>query len=1492
MVNVLKILVKTILYGMLSLFFILFISIILLKIPSNQVRLANYFRPKIEKAINFPIELKSIQFKFSNELILNNIKIKDRQNNSMIDIKELDVNFDWIQLLFRGNRPLMSSARLIRPDVHIILDSTTNRVNMTEFVDAIVAALADPNAVNDGPSAIFTIKDVEVINGKFRLDNNNLPNQSSPDYFDIAHWGLDKIYSKVENFYVVNDTIALNVIGLKAKDEFTNVEIKKLDTKFLVSNKIMRYDDLSLYVNDSWVSDKFLITYNDITELTDFINLANMEARFKGAIVEGKDIAKFIPAMNKYLGKYRLNGRMSGFVNNLDLLDFEIGFGKSSALRGDLAFMGLPNIDNMVMDLSLVPSVFNPEDLTVFIPSSAVEKMKIIGRTTFTGDYNGTNQKFNFKGKANTQLGFMSGDLNFNLKEQTDASAYDGNIQLTGFQLGKLLKLEEYLNKINLETSIKGNGFSNQTANVEIDAYVSEIDFNDYPYKNISLKGNLSQSLFNGIVAISDTNVSLNAIGQIDLRYDIPHYSLNGIIRHSNLLPLNFSPDTLNIRTEFEGDFNFSSIDDLSGILDLTDFVLSKPGSPDLVLNELNFVSNLKNPFERSYSFDSEIMDAKVLGNFRPSSFLRDLKQMGQEFIQYFTLNKSQQDEYYQTAFKGGDEEYYADINIILKQSSQILKRWFPSLYLSDQTVLNANIDKSKYYNFSMQSYPDTMKIGDYNFLQSVFSVQSSKEFGGPGISTSLYYKSRKQQLNFLTPTENLILDALWDQDKINFITQLKQEGENNYGHLNGQWTIEKNGFNLNFKDSYFTILGQDWMIDPKNNLSFGPNLFKAQNVNLTNGDQALVVNGDISEDSTAILSLNANNFQLNTLKPLFSVPIEGNLNASLSIRDWFKDSKIDGWTTIDSLFLGNLKIGNMIGFGNYNPIEKKMELDFNFDRENQSFLVAKGTYQPSLLENYLDLNVEMNRTSVKILEPFTKGLFSKFDGYGSGYIHIGGELTNPDITGDIIVDSVQLVYDYLNQKSFVSDTVHFENRSIQAKNWNILDEEGNKAQLNARIDFQKNKPLFFELNTKFDHFKLLNTVRQPDSYYYGLGYGTGFTNVRGENNKVYIDGKIQTNDGTQIFIPLDNEEQFGTDGVGYEFLSIVKEQESRLLEDTVKKTELGIEMDMDFVVTPEAYGEVIFDSQKGDLMRIYGNGNLNMGITPKGDFTLKGKYAIEQGDYTFSLQNVFNKKFIIDRNSSISWDGDPLDGKVDIKAIYTQYASLFPILLDTTNKSNLPEFKRRYPVDVQINLANRLLSPDVSFKIGIRDYPNDVNFNSSVTAFTNRLRTDEQELTKQVSNVLLFGQLTSPYGVSNLELGNFVGNFTEMLSNQLSNLASRLNKNLSLDVYLGGGGFTQEFISNLQLRASYNFNDRFRITRSGAFTDARNQTSARLLLGDWAAEWFIKKDGSLRLKGYNRNVQTSLAGSLESYQINQTFGTSLSYQKNFNRFFWQKRKD
>jgi hypothetical protein len=1491
MIKYLKILAKSFLYGLVAIFLLLFMIILLLRSPSNQTKLANYYSPQIEKAIGYPVTLDRIQLKFFDEVSFWGLKVQDPWGKEMIYIQQLDINFSIYDLLLGTSQPALDYARLIHPKVHLIFEKKSGKMNLEEFIDRLSAWLSPGEKDPKAPTSMFFIHEGEVVDGIFQLDDYQSKDEGTSSHFDMSHFSIHKINSKIKEFYVKDDTIAVQTIGLTGIDPDTKFFVKSLDTHFMISEKQMRFDQLSLWFNDSWLKNKVVMNYATKGSLSKWISDVNMQANFDDAKIFGEDLGRFISSMNEYKGIYRLKGQLNGTVQNLRLKNFELGFGAKSVLRGDFGFKGLPEMEKTEMDFHMKNSFFVPQDLATFIPKSATEKMKIFGPTTLDGTFKGTHNLFVTDSELSTDLGYLEANFKMALKDSMAFSSYDGRLILKKFRLGTFLDLQQYVGNIDLDANIKGTGFSSKTANVDFDGIISEINLNHYAYQRVALRGSLQKQLFKGAVSIKDTNLIATALGEINLRETKPHYDLDGRIIKADLSKLNLLKSPLKIKSDVKLNLKLNDLDDLEGAVILTDLTIQKPNSEDLNLDLLSFNSDLSQKNKKRYKLTSDLISMDVEGDFTPTRMKLDVIQLWEEYVNYFKKNDSERNKFYQNKFSDNSSKYHADFTVVCHHLSPILMRWFPSVDIGRNTVFSGNITKGRALNLSIESYPDTLIFGGYKFYQSILSYQSSKFLGSSEISSSLVFQSRRQNLNFLTPTENFKLGALWDQDHINFTLDFKQQEEENSAHLGGVWKFEKEGYSLRLADSYFKILGQNWSIDPLNRLSFIGSELMADHVFISNNKQSISLQGSLSKDSTNVLTLKAKKFQLETLKPIISIQSIGELNAEVTIQDWYQHTHIDGWAKVDSFKIGKIYIGNLVGLGTYRAEEKVMDLDFNLNRLGESVMSMNGVYRPYEDSDKLDLTADLNKTNLQIFEPFTSGLFSNIYGDAFGKIHIGGSISQPIVRGKLAVQKAGLTFDYLNTSLAFSDTIEFVPRQILAKNWLIKDPDGNSAKLNTTLNFPIDRPFELSLAADLNKFRILNTKRNPSSIYYGIGYASGAMKIDGTIQKLVISGDIKTEKGTRLFIPLDREEVISEEE-DYEFFSKTLKSTSEIEKETLSKklSEDGLQLDLNLEITPDAYAEVQIDQTKGDLMRVYGKGNVNLNLDKRGKFQMNGEYAIDQGDYTFTLQNIINKKFNIEKNSKISWNGNPVDAQVNIKAIYTQYASLYPILLDTTNKGNSPEFKRRYPVDVSINLKNRLLSPDISFNLGVRDYPKDVNFNSSVTAFANRIKTDEQELTRQVSNILLFGQLVPPSGASGIEFGNLVGNFTEMLSNQLSNLASKINKDLNIDVYFGGSSLNQDLLTSLQLRATYNINDELRITRSGGFTDARNQTDLQILLGDWSTEWYIRKDGNLRLKAYTRNVQTSLAGSLNSYQINRNFGASIIFNKNFNHFFWQKK--
>lgn len=1002
MLKFIKILAKTFLYSLVIVFFLLFGITVLLKAPANQTLLARYFSPKIEQSIGYPLTFERIQFKFFDELSLWNVQVKDPWGKEMIKIEQLDVNFNLSDLLMHGNKPTMEFARLVKPRVHLIFDKKDGKMNMDEFIVRLTNWLSNPNTPSTSPSALFKIKEVDVQNGQFLLDDDQVKNESSPKNFDISHFSLVQINSKVHNFYVFGDTIALQTEGFRAIDPMTKFKVHRLDTKFLICEKQMRFDQVSLFFNQSWIGNKVTMDYKNFKSLKDWNRNVFMRADFKGAKVSGEDLGRFVNAMYEYPGIYRLQGKLAGTVAQLALHKFSLGFGQKSVLRGDFSFKGLPKIDQTVMKFSMGSSVFQPNDLAIFISAAAAQKMKIVGPVNFTGNFSGTNKDFTTSGILRTGLGIIDAKVKMSLKDSMSISAYDGNLNLKKFKLGKLLDLQNYLGTIDLNGHIKGTGFSNKSAKVDFDGLISEINFHHYAYKRVSLKGNLQKQLFKGIVSVKDSNLIANMIGEINLRGKKAHYQLNGIINRADLMAMKWVQDPLKISSEFEVDLLMNDLDDLEGKAALSEIILSKPGIEDLPVRLCSFQADLSNPLKRSYKLNSDLVSAELNGSFLPSNLQADFEQLLHELGLYFKQNQLERLAYYAENKPMTHQKYQSDFTITFHEPKPLLNRWFPSFEMSRNTVFFGNINSARSYQVSLESYPDTLVFGNYKFYQSIFSLQSSKFLGSPELSSSLVFQSRKQQLNFLAPTELLKVDALWDQDRIHFNFDFKQQGEDNSAHLAGVWKFENEGFGLKFKDSYFRILGQDWAIDTRNQIGLMGKDWKAENLYLTNQDQLIAMNGSLSKDSSAILSLKAENFQLATLGPLFSVKSNGILNAELNLKNWYQNSEIDSWLKIDSLYLGKVFIGNVQGLGNFSSALNAMDLDLTVNRLDENILTINGLYRPAAEEQKLDLLADLNKTDLKILEPFTKGVFSNFSGDAVGKLQIKGHFREPEVEGKL----------------------------------------------------------------------------------------------------------------------------------------------------------------------------------------------------------------------------------------------------------------------------------------------------------------------------------------------------------------------------------------------------------------------------------------------------------------------------------------------------------
>ncbi|WP_421826463.1 translocation/assembly module TamB domain-containing protein [Larkinella sp.] len=1499
------ILLKTLLYTVLVVLLVVGIVGVSLQIPAVQTKLVRYAAQRVSEKLLFPVDIQKIDINFSfpnvwvNSVTLEEVTIRNRDLKPMIRVGRLEVTLALETLINNSATDIhLDEVLLYKPQVDLVKDAKTGNLNIDDFLERINEMTRDttkPSIANQ--NIPFTIGKATLIDGKFTYHDMRKPTMGGR-LFDYNHFLVSGLSANLNSFLLLGDTIAVNIGRMKGFEKQANLRIHRLDTKFLYCAKEMRLDSLFARINGSTVRNRLVFSYDSFSAFNEFNDEVVMRANLRNAVVRAQDLAPFTSYFNNNFDVARATGDYLGRIRNFKVTNADIRFGANfrSRLVGDLAFKGLPDSDvNTVVDFRFKPSQVNMADIRPYYSDSAFNSIaRKLGTVDFAATYAGRFIDFKTVGTFKTGIGTVSGDLALHLNGD-QRTTYSGNLKLSDINVGSLIDQPDLVQKVDGQGKFVGRGLTIKDGSLDLNAQFTRVGFQKYNYRNLVVQGNLQQSFFRGLVSVKDTNLTFNLNGAFDLRGPKNLFDVRGTVQQANFLATNLLDDSLIVRSDLDVQLQGNTLNELVGNARLLNTFVTY-GKRSLVLDTL-FMSSVITGNERSISINSDYLDADLKGNFQLTQVADDLNRIAKEYRLNFAGNAAGLAAYYQGKLKKtlSVTPYNIDYSFLLKNSQPLLTLVYPSLYVSPNTKLEGRFGVDQSSLLTLNGTIDTLKFDDYNFYKSTVDLNTSKFVNSPDVLASLIINSTQQQFGSLAATENLQAEASWDVNHIDFTTSLQQQKSTNRADLNGSLTFKGDAIDIELERSKFRLLDSTWTISPENLIRVvGPEI-TVRNLAVSNRNQLISVSGKASQDSLQTLDIETKNFLLETLNPVLKTKVSGVANGKVAVRGLYGLPLLDGAITIDSLKYNDFLIGNVVNRSTLDQ-SNRINLDTRIRRLDREVLAITGMYTPGeSAANPLDLKAVLEGTDLRLVEPFVKDLASNISGTATGVVTIKGKAGSPVLGGTVDITNGKLTLDYLKADLGFSDKIYFGPSEIVAKNMVLTDLNGGRATLQGGVFHDGFKYFTVDLNVvDMKNFKILNTTLKDNDQFYGTAVVSGRAGIEGPFDNLAIRANVTSNRGTRIYIPLDQAASVSQEEV-IRFINV--NPAHRDSANTQPEVDLsGIRMDFNLSITPDAYCEIQLDRQTGDIIKAYGSGQLAMRIDTKGDFTMTGAYEIQQGEYTFTFENVINKRFQMLPNSRITWTGDPYEAMVDVKTAYTQYASLAPILqYYSSNSSNNPDRTRRYPVDLLINLNGRLLAPDISYDLKVKEYPQQPDFRQAVAAFESRLQSNDQELGRQVSSILLFSQLAPGEGLglidpasptsSNVVGSGLTNSLSELLSNQISRLASTLDKNLDVGVSLNG--LDQNLVNNLQVRLSYRFNDRFRISRDGGFTYGQNQTSVASLLGEWTLEYWLSPDGQLRLKMYNRN-QNQL-GSLNA----TTYGTlttgggmSIQYTRSFNRLF------
>lgn len=1334
---------------------------------------------------------------------------------------------------------------------------------------------------------LITVNNIKIKDGGLTIESENgiAPNINM---FDGGHIIASFINGSLKNVQFKKDTVTAS-INIAAKDR-SGFEIKKIAATYKFTPEEMEFRDLDLITNRSHVKNYFVMRYNNFNEdFANFEQAVNVEANFTGSVVSSYDIAYFSPSLRTWQRNFLINGNVSGTIDNLSGKTMQIGSG-NNYFDGDIAIRGLTHATETYLNLKSNDLRTTYTELATLIPSLrkvTSPNLRALGNIHFAGTFIGFFKDFVTYGTLSTDMGTLITDVHIQFPGN-GPSVYSGKIITNNFKLGRFIS-DAQLGNISFNGNIAGRGFNAKDVDVTLDGTIRQIEFNKYNYQNIIAKGNFKNKVFKGAVSINDPNVKIDGLnGTIDLSTNVPQFNFDANVAKLNLKNIQLTNDNFALTGKFNLNFSGNNIDNFLGSAKIYNATLVD-NDQKLSFDFLTIQSSIVDG-KKFLSVQSNELDANVAGNFKilelPDAFQLLLNRYYPSYINKPRSNIHPQD-------------FTFDIK------TKVINDYISLLSKKITGFNNTNI--SGYLNLSTNTLNIIAGVPEFNYNNIDFN---NVNFTGAGTFDTLKLSGIvgdiiiNDSLHF--PDTKIIVTANNDVSDINIKTSASKTL--NEADLSLRLQTLPDGFKLNFNPSSFVINDKKWILEKGGELVLSKNLLTATEVKFVQNDQQLIISTEPSStgNSNDVL-VDLKKINIGDIVPFFirSPKFEGLMTGHLKINDPFGDMTVGFVTQIDQFHFENDSIGVLKTSGSYSSVTGDIVANANSNNAAYNF-IADVTYKTKdSTNNQLNGSLNLDKSDIHFLQKYLNSIFTGIEGYATGQLNISGRGSDPKVTGSVALNDASLTVNYTRCKYYFSNNsiLKFNKDEIDFGNIKIRDTLNNTATIGGKLFHTFFDNFYFnDLHFRTDRrnglpgkFILLNTTPKDNKEFYGHVIGDAQMQLEGPISDMKMNITGQPTDSSLIYLPTGDVAETGK--INYiEFIKFGREMRS----DVTVREETNIKVNMEIIATPFAEIDVILDETTGDIIKARGSGKLNINVGTKEPLTIRGRYDVEEGQYTFNFQTFLKTPFTL-QSGFIEWQGDPYLANLNIDAIYrARQVDLRSIVTSTGNRN------QKGDVDVVFKLRGTLKDPRPDFEF---TFPFDNPLRSDPIAsqyLKTKYQADKNVMNKQVTSLLLFNSFISDD--QSLLTTNNTGNFvfrtvgqvlSSTLSSSLNNWLQKLLKTDQVNLYtnisapdfnfqkggtqkqiqtLGNFGFKTAFLNN-RLLINFGGNVDYRLVAASS-----NSSTNFLFTPDVSFEYLITPGGGLRVVGFNRSDAD--LGDIAGVTRRNRTGILLSYRKDFNSFY------
>ena len=1285
------------------------------------------------------------------------IKVK---KDTLLKFEHIDLKYDLWGLLDKQIR--LDHLTINSPGINLrmLKDSTGNLIwNFSKL-------FSSPEESDTSSSAFdwdVDVNNFKIENGSFSsfnefLDSDSLQNENSLQENTTSKPNTYNSYSSFnpENLNISDLNIDLNVkyyndekiLNLKhfsfrsdsafeVRDLVFNTSISKTDTVTQLNNLKLVTDRSDILI------DKIKLNNFNPFDSTTFNEFG--EKKFEADIDIKKlnfaDLKYFLPEMNMLDSVIALSLSAEGKYENISLKELTLKLPDSYiALKGNIKNLDEP--DSLYIDIISETIDLNTEDIKVIYNDPAFPDYSHLGKLNaeiqFTGTLDNFYSKFDIISSAGLADGFINLDLN--------AESYNGILNTTRFNPGKILKDNSLNGNINIFAKFSGTGFNLNSMSAEAEYSLNNTTFAGY---NLTRSGgtlNLNRNVLNMNVNLSSSAGNVNVRGRANIaNLDHPVYSFKGKVNDLDLSRISPEMEYSDLNFAFDIEGRGISLNDINGNFDFA-FEQSAYGEETIpaipleieIKNSDNFRSYniLSDAFvfhaEGDFNIESltEVINKNIsiASNSLKSKLSRDTSGINEPVTNY-NFSNSENDNF--------RLEYY--LNILDTAAAGKLMLPFDIFFngnIKGIAVNNqANFELTSQVNINKFVYQDTAII--LNDLHS--DITLINEYTNLSLSDVSVNANGGKVSYGKTVFDSVKLNA----DLSGSIAEIKISGKQDSvadAYIQGKVDLKneeiKSVFDsVNFRYQRITVENdKDWIIlyKPDQEISF-------EQFNIKSNELKINLSGEYVLNGKSDLKLSGKDIPVREIYSLINsldsaqdisknpYPVKGNIdNIDIHFEGDPEDPVINlEIAAEDLLYAGveeDIRMGIMKIKLDYNDEIIKAAINVSNDEEKGKLLISGdfpfrnflrdtasvNSENTDFQNRNIDMNVDADNFEIKYFLKLIPSI-PDISGKLNGDVDVSGTASAPDLKGEVSIDEGTAFFALTGMNYRYRLKTSTENSKLLINNLTLssTDDEARHFDIFGNIDFKDMKINSIDLNTSGDMVFLDESVSYNELGVYGYfrgGSGTPPISIKGNLDKLDITGEFLITDATISSVPLG--------GSGYEnkidnFTYILISDTVETAKDSIILTQASdyykinpfaryrytvdnmetsakdfLNLDVKVKTQKNMYVSIDFDNLTRD--RLYGEISVDIDLkTDKDEYIARGEVNILKDSYY-----RFYKDFKL-RDSKITFDG-PIDNPVlDIQAVYEgtktteQFGSVTSI-----------------PVNVKLTIEGELDEPKINLKL------------------------------------------------------------------------------------------------------------------------------------------------------------------------------------------------